>query len=176
VHVKTIYTHTSHNLVRPWDHVSGFKQPHECCCYTGALFDPEAPIVLKKRSSYSGNLNSKTPRDSKIAFLNWEDVVWLEQPVHYIGSEPCQAPFKQKGCMLYQLASPGMSVSPNSMSRPKILLLRVSNATRHLFLKLICLKVSYPLHRKNAPEPCISPNLGSCITALSLPTYARSPL
>lgn len=40
-----------------------------------ALFNPNTSILIKKRHSYTGNLNSETPGDSKNAFLHWGDVL-----------------------------------------------------------------------------------------------------
>ena len=40
-----------------------------------ALLNPKTPIFLQKLPSYSGNLNSETPGDSKNAFQHCGDVL-----------------------------------------------------------------------------------------------------
>ncbi len=44
------------------------------CATLQALFNPEMSIFVQKRPSYSGDLNSETPGDSKNAILHGEDL------------------------------------------------------------------------------------------------------
>jgi len=40
-----------------------------------ALSNPKTSVLSQKRPSYSGNLNSKMPGDSRNKFLHWGDVL-----------------------------------------------------------------------------------------------------
>ena len=77
-----------------------------CCCFTFqgycqnaadaiALLNPETSILLQRRPSYSGNLDSETPGDSKTRFNMWRCFRYLLDcdgvvPVGVEGSRPYQ--------------------------------------------------------------------------------------